>query len=235
MNKQKILIVEDEVAIREMIKFAFINSKYMLLEAEDAKKAQNVIAEHTPDLILLDWMLPGMSGIDLLKRLRKDDLTKSIPVIMLTARGNEADKVKGLDVGADDYVSKPFSPRELLARIKALLRRSYPEHGEILSFAQIKMDTATHRVTVNESNVSLGPTEYKLLHFFICHPERVFSRGQLLDNVWGGTVYIEDRTVDVHIRRLRKALAKFDSDELIQTVRGTGYRMSAYQDAEVKG
>jgi len=235
MNEQKILIIEDELAIREMIKFAFINSKFMLLEAEHAEQAQHVIAEHKPDLILLDWMLPGMSGLDLLKRLRKDELTKGIPVIMLTARGNEADKVKGLDVGADDYVSKPFSPRELLARIKALLRRSYPEHGETLNFAQIKMDTATHRVTIADKSISLGPTEYKLLHFFICNPERVFSRGQLLDNVWGGTVYIEDRTVDVHIRRLRKALSKHDSDDLIQTVRGTGYRMSAYHDAEAKG
>jgi len=226
MNEQKILIVEDEQAIREMIKFAFINSKYTLLEAQDAEQAQLIIAEDKPDIILLDWMLPGMSGLDLLKRLRKDDLTKTIPVIMLTAKGNEADKVKGLDIGADDYVSKPFSPRELLARIKALIRRSYPEHGEVLSFAQIKMDTATHRVSVKDKNITLGPTEYKLLHFFICNPERVFSRGQLLDNVWGGTVYIEDRTVDVHIRRLRKALAKYASDELIQTVRGTGYRIS---------
>ena len=234
MNEQKILIVEDEQAIREMIKFAFINSKYILLEAATAEQALVVIAEQKPDIILLDWMLPGMSGIDLLKRLRKNDLSKSIPVIMLTAKGNEADKVKGLDVGADDYVSKPFSPRELLARIKALIRRTYPEHGEVLSFAQIKMDTATHRVSIAEKSVTLGPTEYKLLHFFICNPERVFSRGQLLDNVWGGTVYIEDRTVDVHIRRLRKALSKYNCDDLIQTVRGTGYRISAYQEVEAK-
>ena len=226
MPQKKVLIVEDELAIREMMKFAFQDSDFSLLEAEDAEQAQLLIIKERPDLILLDWMLPGMSGLELAQRLKKDEFSQEIPIIMLTARGEENDRIRGLDSGADDYVTKPFSPRELMARIKAVLRRVSPEKEGILEIGGIRIDSETHRISVSGSKLELGPTEYNLLHFFMTHPERVYNRSQLLDHVWGGDVYIEERTVDVHIRRLRKALAEHQSEHLIQTVRGAGYRFS---------
>jgi two-component system phosphate regulon response regulator PhoB len=226
MSERKVLIVEDELAIREMLKFAFHSSEYTLLEAEDAEAAQVIIMDNRPDLILMDWMLPGMSGLELAQQLKADTNTKDIPIIMLTARGDENDRIRGLDCGADDYVIKPFSPRELMARIKAVLRRASPEQGEVIEIGGIKLDNATHRLSIDGKKLQLGPTEYKLLQFFMTHPERVYNRSQLLDRVWGGNVYIEERTVDVHIRRLRKVLAEHQSDHLVQTVRGAGYRFS---------
>ena len=226
MPQKKVLIVEDELAIREMMKFAFQDSDFSLLEAEDAEQAQLLIIKERPDLILLDWMLPGMSGLELAQRLKKDEFSQEIPIIMLTARGEENDRIRGLDSGADDYVTKPFSPRELMARIKAVLRRVSPEKEGILEIGGIRIDSETHRISVSGSKLELGPTEYNLLHFFMTHPERVYNRSQLLDHVWGGDVYIEERTVDVHIRRLRKALTEHQSEHLIQTVRGAGYRFS---------
>lgn len=226
MSQKKILLVEDELAIREMMKFAFFKSDFKLLEAEDAEKAQLMIMKEQPDLILLDWMLPGISGLELAQRLKKSEHSKEIPIIMLTARGEENDRIRGLDAGADDYVTKPFSPRELMARIKAVLRRVTPDNDGILELGGIRMDSEKHRLFVADKQFELGPTEYKLLHFFMTHPERVYNRSQLLDRVWGGDVYIEERTVDVHIRRLRKVLTEFKVEHLIQTVRGAGYRFS---------
>ncbi len=227
MSEKRILIVEDEQPIREMITFALGNAGYQTLEAADARAAQVQIAGRPPDLILLDWMLPGASGLELARRLKKDELTREIPIIMLTARAEEEDKVHGLESGADDYVTKPFSPRELVARIKAVLRRGGPQAGdETLEANGLKLDPLSHRVTAVDASVDIGPTEYRLLEFFMSHPERVYSRSQLLDRVWGSNVYVEERTVDVHIRRLRKALETSGHDALIQTVRGAGYRFS---------
>ena len=227
MNTKNILLVEDEQPIREMVVFALTNAGYEVYQAADARQAQACIAERLPDLILLDWMLPGISGIDYARRLKKDELTRELPIIMLTARAEEEDKVQGLESGADDYVTKPFSPRELVARIRAVLRRGGPAgEGEILRANGLTLDLASHRVSAGESLLDIGPTEYRLLEFFMSHPERVYSRGQLLDRVWGSNVYVEERTVDVHIRRLRKALEPHDFDALIQTVRGSGYRFS---------
>lgn len=226
MSQKKVLIVEDESAIREMMKFAFHNSDFTLLEAEDAEQAQVIIFKERPDLILLDWMLPGLSGLGLAQRLKKDKFSQDIPIIMLTARGEENDRIRGLDTGADDYVTKPFSPRELMARIKAVLRRVSPEKGDIIEIGGIRLNKETHRLSISDKKLELGPTEYNLLLFFMTHPERVYNRSQLLDYVWGGDVYIEERTVDVHIRRLRKALTEHHSEQLIQTVRGAGYRFS---------
>ncbi len=223
-----ILVVEDESAIREMVVFALERAGFSIMAAADAARAQTMIAENTPDLVLLDWMLPGLSGVDFARRLKKEEATRQIPVIMLTARGDEMDKVKGFEVGADDYVTKPFSPRELVARIKAVLRRAAPEVSDKpIEIGGLWLDPGSHRVTVGGGSVDLGPTEFRMLHFFMSHPERVYSRSQLLDKVWGNDVYIEERTVDVHIRRLRKALMMGGHDRLIQTVRGTGYRFSA--------
>jgi two-component system phosphate regulon response regulator PhoB len=227
MNAKRILIVEDEQPIREMVVFALANTGYEVREAADARQAQASIADRLPDLILLDWMLPGISGIDYARRLKKDELTRELPIIMLTARAEEEDKVQGLESGADDYVTKPFSPRELVARIRAVLRRGGPAaEDEILRAGDLSLDLASHRVCAGETPLDMGPTEYRLLEFFMSHPERVYSRGQLLDRVWGGNVYVEERTVDVHIRRLRKVLEPHGHDALIQTVRGTGYRFS---------
>ena len=227
MNTKRILIIEDEQPIREMICFALENAGFEIQEAADARQSQVMIAEALPDLILLDWMLPGVSGIEYARRLKKEDLTKEIPIIMLTARTEEEDKVQGLESGADDYVTKPFSPRELVARIKAVLRRGGPPaEDEILKANELLLDTASHRVSIGEDLLEIGPTEYRLLEFFMSHPERVYSRGQLLDRVWGSNVYVEERTVDVHIRRLRKVLEPHGHDALIQTVRGYGYRFS---------
>lgn len=227
MSPKRILIVEDEQPIREMIGFALGSAGYEIQEAADARQAQTVIADSLPDLILLDWMLPGTSGIDYARRLKKEELTREVPIIVLTARTEEEDRVHGLECGADDYVTKPFSPRELIARIKAVLRRGnlVPE-DEVLEANGLKLDTASHRVTSGEMIIEIGPTEYRLLEFFMSHPERVYSRSQLLDRVWGSNVYVEERTVDVHIRRLRKVLEPYGHDVLIQTVRGAGYRFS---------
>lgn len=223
----RVLIVEDEPAIREMVAFALRKAGIEPIQAGDARSAHSAIVESPPDLILLDWMLPGTSGIDFARRLRKEDLTREIPIIMLTARGEEADRVSGLESGVDDYVVKPFSARELLARIKAVMRRVKGELGtELIELGGIRIDQAAQRVYRGENANAIGPTEYRLLLFFITHAERVYSRSQLLDHVWGGSVYVEERTVDVHIRRLRKTLEPFQCDNLIQTVRGAGYRFS---------
>ncbi len=227
MNTKRILIVEDEQPIREMVMFALAGAGYDVREAADAREAQARIAERLPDLILLDWMLPGISGIDFARRLKRDELTRDLPVIMLTARAEEEDKVQGLESGSDDYITKPFSPRELVARIRAVMRRGGPgAEDEILRANSLSLDLASHRVSAGEALLDIGPTEYRLLEFFMSHPERVYSRNQLLDRVWGSNVYVEERTVDVHIRRLRKVLEPHGHDALIQTVRGAGYRFS---------
>jgi two-component system phosphate regulon response regulator PhoB len=227
MSNRQILVVEDERPIREMVAFGLRRAGFDVVEAEDTREARARIADRRPDLVLVDWMLPDMSGLELTRALKKDKDMREVPVIMLTARAEEHDKVSGLEGGADDYVTKPFSPRELLARINAVLRRSHAAaRDEVVSAGGLTLDAAGHRVMVGEATVPLGPTEYRLLSFFMTHPERVYSRGQLLDRVWGGNVYVEERTVDVHIRRLRKALEGFDCDRFVQTVRGAGYRFS---------
>lgn len=229
MSKENpnILVVEDEAAIREMLNFSLGKAGFSVQEAADARQAQDMMNKSVPDLILLDWMLPGISGVDLANKLRQARRTHNVPIIMLTARGEEENKIKGLEAGADDYVTKPFSTRELIARINAVLRRTGGEaEGEVLEVGGLKLDTVGHRVTVDNQPLELGPTEFRLLHFFMTHAERVFSRSQLLDQVWGDHVYIEERTVDVHIRRLRRALESYDCDKYIQTVRGAGYRFS---------
>ncbi|MTJ02140.1 phosphate regulon transcriptional regulator PhoB [Idiomarina piscisalsi] len=225
---RRILIVEDEAPIREMLSFVMEQHGYQAVEAHDFDAAVGKIAEPYPDMVLLDWMLPGGSGIKLAKKIKGDDFTRNIPIIMLTARGEEEDKIKGLEVGADDYITKPFSPKELMARMRAVFRRVAPTVlDEPLEVDGLKLDPVSHRISVADNSVDMGPTEFKLLHFFMTHPERVYSREQLLDHVWGTNVYVEDRTVDVHIRRLRKALADHGYDRLIQTVRGVGYRFSS--------
>ncbi|MFZ1494307.1 MAG: phosphate regulon transcriptional regulator PhoB [Candidatus Competibacter denitrificans] len=227
MNAKSILIVEDEQPIREMVVFSLAGAGFEVREAADARQAQSCIAERLPDLVLLDWMLPGISGIDFARRLKREDLTRELPIIMLTARAEEEDKVQGLESGSDDYITKPFSPRELVARIRAVLRRGGPAaDDDILRANGLTLDVASHRISAGESLLDVGPTEYRLLEFFMAHPERVYSRGQLLDRVWGSNVYVEERTVDVHIRRLRKVLEPHGYDALIQTVRGAGYRFS---------
>ncbi len=227
MAARRVLIVEDEKPIRDMIAFGLRRAGFDVAEAEDTRTARMAMADCRPDLVLVDWMLPDASGLELTRAIKKDKDTKEVPVIMLTARAEEQDKVAGLEGGADDYVTKPFSPRELLARINAVLRRSGPGVSEeIIDAGQLRLDSAGHRVLCGESSVPLGPTEYRLMAFFITHSERVYTRGQLLDRVWGGNVYVEERTVDVHIRRLRKALEAFGCDGYVQTVRGAGYRFS---------
>jgi two-component system phosphate regulon response regulator PhoB len=227
MTAKQILIVEDEKPIRDMIAFGLRRAGFEVREAEDCQAARVAVADRLPDLLLVDWMLPDMSGLEFTRLLKKDQATREVPVIMLTARAEEEDKVRGLEGGADDYITKPFSPRELLARIKAVLRRGAPdEEEEVLTAGVLRLNSASHRVSAGDQVVALGPTEYRLLKFFMSHPDRVYSRGQLLDRVWGGNVYVEERTVDVHIRRLRKALEPSACDRLIQTVRGAGYRFS---------
>ena len=222
-----ILVVEDEAAIREMLNFSLGRAGFAVHEAADARQAQDMINQQVPDLILLDWMLPGTSGVDLAHKLRHNTRTRELPIILLTARGEEENKIKGLEAGADDYVTKPFSTQELIARIRAVLRRTEAQGSEdIIKKGDLSLDTVSHRVMVQETPVELGPTEFRLLHFFMSHAERVFSRSQLLDQVWGNNVYIEERTVDVHIRRLRRALEAYACDKYIQTVRGAGYRFS---------
>ncbi len=222
-----VLVVEDEPAIQELIAVNLGFAGHKVLRADDAEQAQFLISAELPDLILLDWMLPGASGLNLARKLRADERTRDIPLIMLTAKGEEQDKVDGLEAGADDYITKPFSPKELMARIKAVLRRRAPQlTDDRIEGAGLVLDPATHRVSGNGQGLTVGPTEFRLLHYFMAHPERVFSRGQLLDNVWGDHVFVEERTVDVHIRRLRKALEPTGHDRLVETVRGSGYRFT---------
>jgi two-component system phosphate regulon response regulator PhoB len=223
-----ILVVEDEPAIQELISAALQHAGHRVMRAYAAEDAVPLVNGTLPDVVLLDWMLPGMSGIQYARKLRNDERTRDLPIIMLTARGEEQDKVAGLESGADDYLTKPFSPRELVARIKAVLRRRAPQMTEdCVDVEGLRVDPVTHRVTGNGRQLELGPTEFRLLHFFMTHQERVFNRTMLLDQVWGDHVFVEERTVDVHIRRLRAVLEATGHDRLIQTVRGSGYRFSA--------
>jgi two-component system phosphate regulon response regulator PhoB len=228
MSAKQILVVEDERPIREMIAFGLRRAGFEVREAADARSGRAEVANKLPDLLLVDWMLPDTSGLEFTRALKRDRETRELPVIMLTARAEEGDKVAGLEGGADDYITKPFSPRELLARINAVLRRALPAEGsERIDIEGLVLDQSSQRVSVGERTVALGPTEYRMLAFFMTHIERVYTREQLLDRVWGGNVYVEERTIDVHIRRLRKALEESGHDRLIQTVRGSGYRLSA--------
>ena len=227
MAPWKVLIVEDEASIRQMIAFNLARAGFTVEEAQDCASARTRIADGRPDLVLVDWMLPDSTGLELIRSLRRDEASRDLPIIMLTARAEERDKVMGLEGGADDYITKPFSARELLARINALLRRSGPPDDMVLEAGTLRLDPVGHRVRVGEAEVSLGPTEYRLLKFLMENQERVFGRGQLLDQVWGRNVYVEERTVDVHVRRLRQALEPFAADHYVQTVRGAGYRLSA--------
>ena len=229
--ERSILIVEDDVAICGMLEASISNAGYAVVEAADADAALTALGDHLPDLILLDWMLPGQSGVEFARRLKRDDATRDVPIIMLTAKGEEQDKLRGFEAGIDDYVSKPFSTKELLARIRAVSRRAHVYGGQQAVVVNgLTLDPASRRVTADGAAVRLGPTEFKLLNFFVTHPERVFDRAQLLDRVWGRNVYIEERTVDVHIRRLRKALSPHGYDTYIQTVHGSGYRFSQHRD-----
>ncbi|AOM00016.1 phosphate regulon transcriptional regulatory protein PhoB [Cobetia marina] len=227
MSSKTVLIVDDESSIREMIAVALEMADYRVLEADNAQDAHAIVVDEKPDLLLLDWMMPGTSGLELARRLKRDETTAELPIILLTAKGEEDNKIQGLEAGADDYITKPFSPRELVARLKAVLRRTTPKGvEESVEVEGLMLDPASHRVTAHGNSLEVGPTEYRLLQFFMTHQERAYTRSQLLDQVWGGNVYVEERTVDVHIRRLRKALGE-GHQHLIQTVRGTGYRFSA--------
>ncbi|MEW6037278.1 MAG: phosphate regulon transcriptional regulator PhoB [Pseudomonadota bacterium] len=232
MSDINVLVVEDEEAIREMLTLVLEQADFAVHTAGDVQQALSRMDDLEPDLILLDWMLPGISGVEWARRLKKDENYGDIPLILVTARGEEEDKIRGLDVGADDYVTKPFSPRELIARIRAVLRRSNRQaklDGRI-EIGGILLETDEHRVSIDEESVNLSPTEYRLMEFFLTHPSKVYSRAQLLDQVWGRSAYIEERTVDVHIRRLRKILSEHDREDMIQTVRGFGYRFSTRPD-----
>ena len=229
MAKQSILVIDDEPAIRDMLQIALDAAGFKVVLAEDAKQAYPIIIDTPPDLILLDWMMPGTSGIELLRRLRRDEI--NVPVIMLTAKVEEASKIVGLDSGADDYIAKPFSPRELVSRVKAILRRTSEESiKEVIFAGALKLDQLNRRVNIGDTLIFLGPTEYKLLQFFLTHQDRVYTRDQILDNVWGRNVYLDERTVDVHIRRLRKAISIAGHENYVQTVRGAGYRFSIQLD-----
>lgn len=227
MSIAQLLVVEDEVAIRDMLVMALEQAGFGVQCAENAQQAQMLLDDIPPDLIVLDWMLPGLSGLEWAKRLRRDERYRDTPIILVTARGEEEDKVRGLETGADDYVTKPFSPRELVARAKAVLRRVGKPIGDArIVLGGILLDMEQHRVSIDNQPLLLSPTEYRMLEFFMTHPDKVYSRSQLLDQVWGRTTYIDERTVDVHIRRLRKTLADFARENLVQTVRGFGYRFS---------
>lgn len=227
MNNNTILIVEDETAIRDMLTFILQQAEFLTIAAGDCESAQKILADQCPDLILLDWMLPGISGVEWARRLKKDPSYKDLPIILVTARGEEEDKVRGLEIGADDYLTKPFSPKELVARVRAVLRRSGTLQGvSQIVLGDLTLDMAQHRLCIGTKLLDVSPTEFKLMHFFMTHPDKVFSRTQLLDQIWGRSVYIEERTVDVHIRRLRKILGDFGREDLLQTVRGFGYRFS---------
>ena len=227
MPKHTILLVDDEAAIRDMLAIALEAADYNVLQAENAQQAHACIIDRHPDLVLLDWMMPGTTGLELLRRLKRDELTEKIPVIMLTAKAEEDSKISGLDAGADDYIAKPFSPRELISRVKAVLRRiGREELKDAIIVDQMRFDPLSHRVSIADKDINLGPTEYRMLQFFLTHQERVYSRDQILDYVWGGNAYLDERTVDVHIRRLRKAISVAGHDNYVQTVRGAGYRFS---------
>ena len=228
MPKHRILIVDDEAAIRDMLSIALEAAGFNVLQADNAQQAHASIIDNQPDLVLLDWMMPGTTGLELLRRLKRDELTAKTPIIMLTAKAEEDSKIAGLDSGADDYIPKPFSPRELISRVNAVLRRIGREAlKEPISIGELIFDPLGHRVSIAGEPINLGPTEYRLLQFFLTHQERVYSRGQILDYVWGGNVYLDERTVDVHIRRLRKAISVAGHENYVQTVRGAGYRFSA--------
>jgi two-component system phosphate regulon response regulator PhoB len=233
MAEPIVLIIEDESAIRDMLSFTLETAGFQVLEAPNAEQGWKIATDTQPDLILLDWMLPGVPGISMLSRLKSNDKLRTIPVIMLTAKTDEADQVQGFETGADDYVTKPFSPRALLARVQAMLRRMDTGEGEIIVVGRIRLDNASHRVSIDGTDIHLGPKEFRLLQFFILHADRVFSRNQLLDELWGDRVVVEDRTVDVHIRRLRKALEAFNCEAYIQTVRGSGYRFSTRIEGDI--
>jgi len=227
MNDKRILVVEDDAAIREMVAFALGRAGFQVVEAEDVAEACLKVADRPPDLVVLDWMLPDMSGLEYARALKREEATRELPIIMLTARAEEEDKLRGFESGVDDYVTKPFSSREMIARIQAVLRRVAPDsEQDRVSANGLEVNLASHRVQADGKTVDLGPTEYRLLTFFMTHPDRVFSRTQLLDRVWGSNVYVEERTVDVHIRRLRRALAPSGHDDYVQTVRGAGYRFT---------
>jgi two-component system phosphate regulon response regulator PhoB len=229
MPKHTILLVDDEAAIRDMLSIALEAADYNVLQAENAQQAHASIIDRQPDLILLDWMMPGTTGLELLRRLKRDELTEKIPVIMLTAKAEEDSKISGLDAGADDYIPKPFSPRELISRVKAVMRRiGREELKDVINVGEMHFDPQSHRVSISGEYINLGPTEYRLLQFFLTHQERVYSRDQILDYVWGGNVYLDERTVDVHIRRLRKAISVAGHENYVQTVRGSGYRFSTH-------
>jgi len=227
MPRHTILVVDDETSIREMLVISLESAGYNVLQAENAKTAHSLVLDKHPDLILLDWMMPVTTGLELLRRLKRDEMTDHIPVIMLTAKAEESSKISGLDSGADDYIAKPFSPRELLSRVKAILRRvSREELNDTIVVGDLEFDPLEHRISVAGNLINLAPTEFRLLQFFLTHQERVYSRDQILDYVWGKNVYLDERTVDVHIRRLRKAISVAGHDEYVQTVRGAGYRFS---------
>ena len=227
MRMNKVLVIDDEPAICEMLCFTLTRAGYQCEAVHSAEAARASINQEFPLLLLLDWMLPGVSGLEFARNLKRDPATSQLPVIMLTARGEEGDKIKGLDSGADDYITKPFSPKELLARIKAVLRRTTPQAtDEVINLFGLQLDPANRLVSVEDQVVPMGPTEFRLLHFFMTHTERVYSRAQVLDQVWGSNVYVEERTVDVHIRRLRKVLQEYGYEQCVQTVRGSGYRFS---------
>ncbi len=226
MLTNTVLVVEDDPDIRELLKFTLERAGLKVVEAESGEDALTFLDGPQPSVAIIDWMLPGINGVELTQRLREDPLTSAMPLIMLTARGEEADKLKSFDSGIDDYLTKPFSPKELVARVKALIRRSgLPEDGHIIAQG-LDLDINAHRLTINGDPVPIGPTEFSLLELLMSNPNRAFGRAQLLDRIWGRSVYVEERTVDVHILRLRKALSKFDLDRLVQTVRGIGYRFS---------
>ena len=227
VRRKTVLIVDDEAAIREMVSLALEKAKFNVLEASDSQEGHAIIIDSQPDAVLLDWMMPGTTGLELLRRLRRDPLTEKIPVILLTAKTSEDSKITGLDSGADDFISKPFSPKELVSRIRAVIRRStVTEPSEPIKVGEMLFDPESHRVSICNEPVDIGPTEYRMLQFFLTHQERVYSRDQILDHVWGPNVYLDERTVDVHIRRLRKAISVAGHEKYVQTVRGAGYRFS---------
>ncbi len=227
MSNFNVLVVEDEDAIRGMLMMILEQSGFAPIAAADAEDAQKALDDNLPDLILLDWMLPGISGVEWARRLKKEPVYRDIPIILLTARGEEEDKVRGLEIGADDYMTKPFSPKELVARIRAVLRRSGKIQGQAqIILGDLILDTEQHRLSIGDKQLEVSPTEFRLMHFFMTHPDKVYSRTQLLDQVWGRSVYIDERTIDVHIRRLRKILEEYGREDLVQTVRGFGYRFS---------
>ncbi|WP_394753192.1 phosphate regulon transcriptional regulator PhoB [Crenothrix sp.] len=232
MSKFNILVVEDEEAIRDMLIMVLEQAGFATMAAESAIEAQSALDQTFPDLILLDWMLPVTSGVEWVRRLKKEAIYQDIPVILLTARGEEEDKVKGLEVGADDYVTKPFSPKELIARIRAVLRRAGKISAtDTVSVGDLQLDMGQHRFSIGNRQVDISPTEFRMVQFFMTHPDKVFSRSQLLDQIWGRSVFIEERTIDVHIRRLRKILDEYERGDLLQTVRGFGYKFSLTDSA----